>query len=98
MSHFVYKLNPPRTTFALDMSPDEAEVMSQHVAYWQSLADRRVAVVFGPVADPAGGWGIAIVEPETQADVEAIRDRDPAVTGGVGQAEIYPMPQAILRA
>jgi uncharacterized protein len=97
MGHFVYKLIPPRPTFALDMSPDEAAVMGEHVAYWQELADRRVAVAFGPVADPAGSWGIAIVEAPSEADVEAIRDADPAVTGGAGRVEIYPMPRAILR-
>ncbi len=97
MNLFVYKLIPPRPTFALDMTEDEAAIMSQHVAYWQTLADRRVAVVFGPVADPAGSWGLGVVEAEAQAEVEAIRDADPAVVNGLGRVEIYAMPGAIVR-
>ena len=97
MSYFLYKLIPPRRTFALDMSREEAEIMSRHVAYWQELADRGVAVAFGPVADPAGSWGLGLVEAEAEEEVKALRDADPAVTSGLGSVEIYPMPGAIVR-
>jgi uncharacterized protein YciI len=97
MSHFVYRLIPPRPTFPLDMSDEEAAIMGRHVSYWQELADRRIAVAFGPVADPAGGWGLGIVEAEAEADVEAIRDADPVVKTGLGTVEIYLMPGAIVR-
>jgi len=96
MSHFVYKLIPPRPTFALDMSDEEAAIMGRHVSYWQELAERRVAVAFGPVADPAGGWGLGVVEAEGEEEVTAIRDADPAVATGLGSVEIYEMPGAIV--
>ena len=97
MSHFVHKLIPPRPTFLLDMSNEEAAIMARHVSYWQELADRRIAVAFGPVADPAESWGLGVVEVEAEAEVEAIRDADPAVSTGLGSVEIYPMPGAIVR-
>ncbi len=56
--HFVYKLIPPRPTFALDMSDAETKIMGEHAAYWQSLLDRGEVVAFGPVLDPAGSWGL----------------------------------------
>jgi uncharacterized protein len=95
MSIFAYKLIPPRPTFAVDMTAEEGAVMAQHVAYWQELAERGVALVFGPVADPGGGWGLAVVKGDSERELEAVRDADPAVSSGVAQAAIYPMPGAI---
>jgi hypothetical protein len=49
---FLYRLLPPRPTFAQDMNSAEADVMQRHVAYWQDLLNRDVALAFGPVLDP----------------------------------------------
>jgi hypothetical protein len=35
--------------------------MSQHIGYWSGLIDEGTAPLFGPVADPAGVWGLATV-------------------------------------
>jgi hypothetical protein len=40
------------------VSEAEAGIMVQHAHYRQGLMDRGTAVVFGPVADPAGVWGL----------------------------------------
>ena len=92
MLAFVYRLIGPRPTFAFDLSEAELETMTQHAAYWQQLmADGRV-VALGPVADPAGSYGLAVVLAENLAEVEAIRDADPAVRSPHGiRAEIAPM-------
>ncbi|WP_371781119.1 YciI family protein [Streptosporangium subroseum] len=79
------------------MTEAEAAVMRDHVAYWQALADKGAAVAFGPVADPAGSWGVAIVEAENADEVYAIRAADPVVTSALGPVDIYPMPNAITR-
>jgi uncharacterized protein len=98
VSYFVYKLIPPRPTFgAGDMTEAEAAIMGDHAAYWsQQLAD-GIAVVFGPVTDPAGNWGLAVVEADTEADARALRDADPAITSGLATVEIFPMPVAVVR-
>jgi uncharacterized protein len=95
--HFLYKLIPPRPTFATDMQADEAQAMAEHVAYWKRLTDDRTAVVFGPVQDPAGSWGLAVVEADGEAEVRALGVRDPAVTSGVARFEVCPMGGAIVR-
>ena len=95
MSHYLYKLIPPRPTFAADMSDAERAIMGQHVGYWQQLLDRGTAVVFGPVDDPAGGWGLAVVSAESERDVEALGRSDPAVTSQLARFEICAMPGAI---
>ena len=86
---FVYRLNAPRPTFAYDMTPAEAEVMEQHTAYWRELLDRGVVVFFGPVADPAGVWGLGVLEAGSLEDVHAVRAGDPAVSSGTATAEVF---------
>ena len=91
MSHFVYKLVPPRATFDKDMSEAEAGVMAQHAAYWMELLQQRRVLVFGPVSDPAGVWGLAVVDTNTYDDARALAVDDPAVTAGVCTFELHPL-------
>lgn len=97
MSFFAYKFVPHRPDFPTTMTEAEAAVMAEHVAYWQSLADKDIAVVFGPVADPDGAWGVAVVEADDEDDVRAIRAADPVVRSDLGPVHVYPMPTAITR-
>ena len=60
--HFFLRLNPPRPTFSADMSDEEREMMGRHVAYWSERLANGDLVAFGPVADPEGGYGIAIAK------------------------------------
>ncbi len=43
---FFIKLIAPRPTFAQDMSQNEKQMMQEHVAYWRSLTEEGIAVVF----------------------------------------------------
>ena len=80
------------------MSESERAMMLQHVAYWTELAQRGVAVAFGAVADPSGGYGIGIVELDDDADVRDLEKNDPTIQSGLGfRYEIFRMPQAVLR-
>ncbi|SRR5579875_3520220 len=98
MQYYLYRLIPPRRTFPADMSADESAAMKEHVAYWTDLAKKGTAVVFGPVADPAGAWGVAIVEAETAEPILAIAESDPLIKRRLGfRSEVFPMPNAILR-
>ena len=98
MKYFLYKLIPPRPTFAQDMTDAEAKLMQQHVAYWKSLMDRGLVIVFGPVADPRGVYGVAVLELEEEADAGALGGNDPTIKAKVGfDFEVYPMDRAVLR-
>jgi uncharacterized protein len=98
MSHFLYKLISPRSTSPQDMTEKETKVMQEHLTYWKDLVDRKIVVVFGPVADPRGAYGLAIVEAEDEAAVHNFGTNDPAVKANVGfKFEVYHIPQAILR-
>ena len=86
---FYLKLNPPRPTFMADMTPDEKATMQQHVAYWAQLLQQGIAIVFGPVADPTGGYGVGVVSVEDETHLKRIIEADPA--NGLNQYEYYPM-------
>jgi uncharacterized protein YciI len=88
---FLYRLLPPRATFAQDMSPAEAEVMQRHVAYWQDLLNRDVALAFGPVLDPDDPWGLGLLDLDDPEAARAIGEEDPAVQSGTCTYEVVPM-------
>jgi uncharacterized protein len=88
---FLYRLLPPRPSFAQDMSPEEAEAMERHVAYWQDLLDREVALAFGPVLDPDDPWGLGLLSLDDEDAARRIGERDPAVQSGTCTYELLPM-------
>jgi uncharacterized protein len=88
-SLFLFRLIPPRADFAQTMTPEEQQAMAEHMAYWQQLlADGRV-VVYGPVADPEGVWGLGVLRAADRAEVLAIGAADPSVTVGVNTFEVF---------
>jgi len=97
VNHFVFKLLPPRPTFAADMNDAEAATMGDHADYWQRLFGEGQVVVYGPVSDPSGTWGLAVVEAETEDAVRAIAAKDPAVQSGTCTFDVFPMAAAIVR-
>jgi uncharacterized protein len=88
---FLYQLLPPRRTFAQDMSPAEADAMQRHVAYWQDLLNRDVALAFGPVLHPEDPWGLGLLDLDDEQAARAIGDGDPAVASGTCTYEVVPM-------
>jgi uncharacterized protein YciI len=97
MMYFFCRLIPPRPTFPQDMTEKEAEVMRDHVAYWSSMAEKGIALVFGPVADPEGAWGLGVLEVEDEKEVQSITSNDPVMRSGIGVTyKILPMPGVVV--
>jgi len=95
--HFLIKLIPPRPSFALDMTDEEKRLMQEHVVYWTGLADNGVALLFGPVLDPSGSYGIGVVEVENEEDVKVLTANDPVTKSGRQfRHEAYVMPQVVV--
>jgi uncharacterized protein YndB with AHSA1/START domain/uncharacterized protein YciI len=96
---FMCRLLAPRPTFAFDMTADERQVMQQHALYWRALLAQGTAIVFGPVADPKGGWGLGVVRAADEAAVRVLESNDPAIKSGRGFSyEVLPMLSAVFRA
>jgi hypothetical protein len=79
---FLCRLNPPRPSFAADMTDEERALMGEHVAYWLGLLGEGRVVAFGPVADPAGGWGVSVLDVEDEAAAHAMIAADPVKLRG----------------
>ena len=87
-SLFLFRLIPPRADFAQTMSPVERHAMAAHLDYWRQLTQDGRVVVYGPVADPEGVWGMGVVRATDRAEVLAIGANDPSVLAGVNTFEV----------
>ncbi len=87
--HFFLKLNPPRPSFTIDMTQDERNIMQQHIAYWAPYLNDGSLIVFGPVMDPKGGFGIAVISVDNEEQLKQLVANDPA--NAIGSYEMYPM-------
>jgi len=97
MSTFVFRLQAPRPNFALDMTEDERETMARHAAHWQPFIDSGKMVVFGPVLESTGSWGLGVVEAEDEDELRGFAARDPAVTTGTAEIEVGKMLAGFVR-
>lgn len=92
MPYFFLKLIAPRPTFAMDMNDAEKKMMQEHFLYWKDRQAKGDVLVFGPVMDPAGPFGMGIVTVENEAAARAFAAGDPAIKANCGfTCEIYPM-------
>ena len=97
MPQFFCKLIAPRPTFAFDMNESEKALMGEHAQYWLDMLKDGSVLVFGPVMDPNGPFGMGIMEGADESDIKRRTDADPAVTANIGfKVEIMPM-RAITR-
>jgi uncharacterized protein YndB with AHSA1/START domain len=93
---FFSRLIPPRPSFAMDMSTDEEALMREHVAYWRAELSEGKAIVFGPVADPSGTWGLGVARVSDEAELAGLQANDPAIKADKGfRYQTIPMMTAV---
>jgi len=85
---FLFRLLPPRADFAQTMTPDEQDAMARHAAYWHELMGAGRVVVYGPVADPEGVWGLGVVRASSQAEVVELAQKDPVIASGIATFDV----------
>ncbi|TIO74697.1 MAG: hypothetical protein E5X74_24280 [Mesorhizobium sp.] len=94
---FHCRLIPPRPDFAFTMTEEERTLMGRHADYLRSKLREGVMIMAGPVADPAGPWGLLILRVGSEAEARAVTDGDPVVRSGRGfRYEILPMISTIM--
>jgi uncharacterized protein len=91
--YFFLKLIAPRATFQNDMTDDERTIMHKHVEYWKPYIDDGTVIVFGPVFDPKGVYGMAVIGVEDNDQLDKLVKHDPA--NGLNTYEIFPMRAVI---
>lgn len=97
MATFVFRLISPRPTFAQDMTDEERDIMARHAAHWKPYLDSGQMVVFGPILDGTGSWGLGVVEADDEQALRSFADRDPVVTTGTGKIELGSMLAGFVR-
>jgi uncharacterized protein YciI len=96
LRYFMCRLVPPRPTFAFDMNEQEKAVMQAHAAYMAEHVRTGTVVVCGPVADPAGPYGLGVLRVRDEDELKAFLAKDPAGSSTVGlHWEWLPMLQAM---
>ncbi|WP_109788829.1 YciI family protein [Mycolicibacterium chlorophenolicum] len=70
------------------MTDAERQAMDGHTEYWRQLLAEGRVVVYGPVADPEGMWGLGVLRGADRAEVLAIGEADPSVIAGVNSFEV----------
>ena len=73
----------------MDMTSEEKDIMQRHVEYWKPYVNDGTVIVLGPVLDPSGAYGIAVVEVEDKNHLNELISNNP--TNGLNSYEIYPM-------
>ena len=97
MATFVFRLISPRPNFALDMTDEEREIMGRHAAYWQPLVESGQMVIFVPVLDSTGSWGLGVVEADDEDELRKFAAGDPVVTTGTATIEMGKMLAGFVR-
>lgn len=78
--HFAVKLLSPRPTFPNDITDSERAIMQQHIAYNRDFMDKGIILVFGPVMDPAGIYGLGIFAVDDEEQLKNIIAGDPVTS------------------
>ncbi|TIV21940.1 MAG: hypothetical protein E5V74_09030 [Mesorhizobium sp.] len=94
---FHCRLIPPRPDFALTMMEEERTLMGRHADYLREKLREGIMIMAGPVADPAGPWGLLILRAGSEAEARAVTDGDPVARSGRGfRYEILPLLSVIM--
>jgi hypothetical protein len=88
-SYFFVRLNPIRPDFVPTMTSEERAIMLTHSNYWREWQARGCVVVFGPVSDPAGAFGMGVVGVQDESELKEMIAGDPAKA--LTRIEYFPM-------
>jgi uncharacterized protein len=96
--HFFFRLIAPRPTFAADMTGEERALMKQHAEYVRTFFEGGQVLAYGPVLDPSGAFGVALLEVNDEAEAHKFAKEDPTILAGMNTYTITPMMIAACQA
>jgi uncharacterized protein YciI len=98
MPQYLYRIQPTRTTMLSEgATPEESAIVSEHFQRLESLMEQGVVILAGRTlnTDPTS-FGIIIFNAESDEVAREIMHSDPAVSGGVMRAELFPYRVALI--
>ena len=87
--YYFLRLVPRRADFAQTMTEVERGIMMKHIEYWRGHMKNGNVVVFGPVFDPKGAYGMGVVSAESEEELVGFLAGDPA--GEINDYEYHAM-------
>jgi uncharacterized protein YciI len=71
--------------------PEEMPVLRAHVEYWQGQINQGVCLLAGHTLNKdESGFGLAIVQTDSEATAKKIMDNDPMVRAGIITVTVFP--------
>jgi uncharacterized protein len=71
--------------------------MRRHAAHWRPHIESGRMVVFGPVLDETGSFGLGVIEADDEDELRAFAAADPVVTSGTAQITVGRMLTGFVR-
>ena len=65
--------------------------MGQHAAYARTFFEAGKLLAYGPVLDPEGSFGMAVLQTESDDELEQFIANDPTITAGLNRYTYAPM-------
>lgn len=95
---YLYTLHPTRLAMLTEgPTPDEMALAGQHWAYSQELLGRGVLFFGGrTLATDASSFAMVAIRAESPEAARSIMEADPAVTGGVFAAKLFPFQPMLM--
>lgn len=87
--YFFLRLNPVRADFVQTMTDQERSIMQEHAQYWRRFMEQGKIVVFGPVMDPGGAFGMGVARVDNVEEVKEFIAGDPALS--LSTIDFFPM-------
>ena len=84
--YFLARLLGPRPDFATTLTPEERAMMQAHAIYWQQHMATGKVLVLGPVNDPKGSWGLAVMRVTSDAELRELQKPRPRYRHRAGHA------------
>lgn len=88
-NYYFVRLNPSRPDFAQTLTEEERNIMQAHALYWRGHMNEGKVVVFGPVFDPKGAFGMGVVRVENEEELLGFMKNDPATV--LNTYDYFPM-------
>lgn len=79
------------------MNDEETIAMQQHKGYWADLTVKGRSIIYGPVFDPEGVYGMAVIEVGDEHEAETVAQNDPAVSSGICTYKLSGMQIGMIR-
>ena len=70
--------------------------MARHAEYWGELIEQGDVVVYGPVVDSTGSWGLGVIRAADLDEARALAEADPAISSGMATFDMGTMLVAVL--